>query len=747
MTLRSCALAARTGVCVFAAIGFAKLVQSLRVLKRACHIVRGRPRNIALALSLVALTGCGDDIQSAGPARVDGARIINADSEPGNWLTHGRTYSEQRFSPLTQINDSNADQLGLAWSFDLDTRRGQEATPIVVDGVLYVSTAWSKVKALDAKTGTLVWEYDPRVPGEWAVKACCDVVNRGVAVWNGKVYVGTIDGRLIALDARNGQSVWSVQTTDTSKPYSITGAPRVAKGKVFIGNGGAEFGVRGYISAYDAESGALVWRFYTVPGPPGQTDGAASDKALAEIASSTWMGEYWTVGGGGTVWDAIVYDPELDLLYFGVGNGSPWTQGYRGQSGDNLFLVSIVAVKPDTGEYVWHYQESPGDEWDYTAVQPIILADLTIGGRLRQVLMQAPKNGFFYVLDRATGELLSAEAFAPVNWATGIDLRTGRPIHNPEARYSRTGRQFFGLPGPDGAHNWHPMAYSPRTGLVYIPTHVLGFPYTQAQSFNPGPLRKNLGVDLGSISFPPNDPELANQVASSLEGYLLAWDPVNQREVWRASHPSPFNGGALATAGNIVFQGTYAGEFAAYRADNGTKLWSMQAQTSVLAGPISYEIDGEQYIAVVVGTGGPYSLVIGRLSAMKPGAMRNISRVLSFKLGGTVNLPPVPPASPQILNPPPLMASESVVQQGFRLYMGTCNDCHGDAAISGGLVPDLRYSPLLADDRFFDIVLGGALKDNGMVSFAPVLDREQADAIRSYLISRAHQTKEAAASR
>jgi quinohemoprotein ethanol dehydrogenase len=701
-----------------------------------------RRRITVLAIALAALAGCGENIQSTSPARVDGPRIVNADSDPGNWMSHGRTYSEQRFSPLTQINDTNAKELGLAWYFDLDTRRGQEATPIVVDGVMYVSTAWSKVKALDAKIGTLIWEYDPRVPGEHAAKACCDVVNRGVAVWNGKVYVGTIDGRLIAIDARNGEPVWSAQTTDISKPYSITGAPRVAKGKVFIGNGGAEFGVRGYISAYDAETGALVWRFYTVPGQPGQTDGVASDKVLSEIAAPTWNGEYWTVGGGGTVWDAIVYDPELDLLYFGVGNGSPWTQGFRGQSGDNLFLVSIVAVKPDTGEYVWHYQESPGDEWDYTAVQPIILADLTIGGRVRKVLMQAPKNGFFYVLDRATGELLSAEAFAPVNWATGIDMKTGRPIHNPGARYSQTGKMFEASPGPPGAHNWHPMAFSPRTGLVYIPVQVISYPYVLADSFRPAAFGWNLGLDSVPASI-PTDREARNRVRESLHGHLLAWDPVNHKEVWRVNHAGPVNGGVLATAGNLVLQGSYVGEFAAYRADSGTRLWSVPAQASVLAAPMTYEVGGEQYIAVMVGAGGVYSLF--GVSELKPGNVPSVSRVLAFKLGGTAILPVPPEQTPVVLNPPPLRATPVVVEQGFRLYTETCAMCHGYAAVSGGITPDLRYSALLADNGFFDVVLGGALKDNGMVSFAPVLNREQADSIRSYLISRAHQTKEAEA--
>jgi quinohemoprotein ethanol dehydrogenase len=721
-------------------------------VRRAGMIVRFSEVKMAMRLthfyaavvlaSGVALASCRQSIDANGPARVDGARIANADAEPGNWLSNGRTYDEQRFSPLEKIDDTNANRLGLAWFFDLDTNRGQEATPLVVDGAMYVSTAWSKVKALDAKTGRLLWDYDPKVPGEWGAKACCDVVNRGVALWNGKVYVGTIDGRLIALDARNGQPVWDVQTTDRNKPYSITGAPRIAKGKVFIGNGGAEFGVRGYISAYDAETGNLLWRFYTVPGEPGKADGAVSDKVLAGKAAPTWMGEYWTIGGGGTVWDAIVYDPEFDLLYFGVGNGSPWSQGYRGKSGDNLFLVSIVAVKPDTGEYVWHYQEVPGDEWDYTAVQPIMLADLNIGGGLRKVLMHAPKNGFFYVLDRATGEVLSAEPFAPVTWASRIDMRTGRPVEHPDARYSRTGRPWQGSPGPLGAHSWNPMAFSPITGLVYVPVNVIGSTYIQADSFGVRAMGFNLGLDRAAAAI-STDPAIQRSIAASVGGHLLAWDPVSQKEVWRIEHAGPANGGVLATAGNLVFQGTFAGEFAAYRADRGEKLWSMPVQTGVIAAPMTYEIDGEQYVAVLAGNGGGYGLNNGLLSVLKTGAVRNISRMLAFKLDGAAALPPTSPAPAATLAPPPLAASAAAVAAGFRLYTDNCQVCHGAIAVSGGLVPDLRYSPFLAGDGYFDIVLGGALKDKGMVSFAPVLDRDSAQAIRAYLISRAHQTREA----
>ena len=693
-----------------------------------------------LIASALMLTSCGqsaETVSAKGPAQVDQARIVNADSEPGSWMSVGRTYSEQRFSPLKQINDTNAAQLGLAWSFDLDTARGQEATPLVIDGVMYFSTAWSKVKALDAKTGRAIWQYDPNVPLEYGVKVCCDVVNRGVAVWNGKIYVGTLDGRLIALNAANGEPVWSVQTTDTTKPYAITGAPRVAKGKVFIGNGGAEFGVRGYISAYDAETGEMVWRFYTVPGQPGQTDGAASDKAIAEIAAPTWNGEYWTIGGGGTVWDSIVYDQELDLLYFGVGNGSPWAQGYRGKIGDNLFLVSIVAVKPDTGEYVWHYQEVPGDEWDFTAVQPIMLADLPINGETRKVLLHAPKNGFFYVLDRATGQLISAEPFAPVTWASAIDKETGRPIEHPDARYSRTGKPWRGTPGPQGAHNWNPMAFSPDTGLVYIPVNVLTSTYVLAETFGPRAMGFNTGLDRGANA--TNGLAAVQAAMDASSAHLLAWDPVNQKEAWRVEHPGPGNGGILATAGNLVLQGTYGGDFVVYRADTGQKLWSMPVQTSVIAAPMSYEIDGEQYVAVLVGTGGAIGLTQGAPS-LKSGPVRNVSRMLAFKLGGTATLSEPAPIA-RAIDPPPLTATPAVVAEGSRLYAANCNVCHGAAAISSGIVPDLRSSPFLADDAYFDIVLNGTLKERGMVSFAEMINREQAEAIRAYVISQAHQTK------
>ncbi|HEX7375194.1 MAG TPA: PQQ-dependent dehydrogenase, methanol/ethanol family, partial [Steroidobacteraceae bacterium] len=418
------------------------------------------------AIALLVLAGIGTALAAGGAATVDGARIAGADREPQNWLSHGRTYGEQRYSPLAQINAGNAEQLGLAWSVPMGTYRGLEATPLVVDGVMYTTATWSVVHALDAATGRQLWTYDPQVPREWGRYGCCDAVNRGVAVWRGRVYVGTFDGRLIAIDAKTGRKRWEVNTIDRTKPYTITGAPRVVKGKVLIGNGGAEFGVRGYLSAYDASSGKLVWRFYTVPGNP--KNGFENPELKA--AAATWHGEWWIGGGGGTVWDSMAYDPELDTLYVGTGNGSPWNRDIRSPGGgDNLYLSSILAMNPDTGRLKWHYQVTPGDSWDYTATQHIILADLTIDGKPRKVLMQAPKNGFFYVLDRVTGQLLSADKFAPVTWASSVDLKTGRPVETPEASYSRETRII--VPAAYGAHNWQPMAYNPRTGLVYIPAH------------------------------------------------------------------------------------------------------------------------------------------------------------------------------------------------------------------------------------------------------------------------------------
>ena len=686
-------------------------------------------------------------------ATVDGDRIKHADDEPGNWLAHGRTYDESRFSPLTQINDGNADQLGLAWYFDTGTNRGLEASPIVIDGVMYSTGSWSKVFANNAKTGELIWEYDPEVPKAWGANACCDVVNRGAAVWKGKVYVGTIDGRLVALDAVTGKEIWDVNTIDRTRPYTITGAPRVINDKVIIGNGGAEYGVRGYVSAYNVDTGDLEWRFYTVPGNP--DDGFES--AAMEAAAKTWTGEWWKVGGGGTAWDSFAYDPELNLLYVGVGNGSPWNQTIRSPGGgDNLYLSSIVALNPDTGEYVWHYQTTPGDTWDYTATQHMILTELNINGEVRKVIMQAPKNGFFYVLDRATGEFISAKPYIPITWASHVDPETGRPVETPNARYqaanplaalspedqiaalkSMSDEQLesaFHKPSPFGGHNWHPMAYNPDTGLVYIPALDIPFAYGNEPQFHYEQGRWNLAVD-PLVNAPSGDKELEDKIDGMVRGYISAWDPVKQEEVWRIQHAGSWNGGMLTTAGNLIFQGTSQGNFKAYRADTGEEVWSTPAQTGVIAPPVTYTVDGEQYISVVAGWGGAFALAAATAEKTKH---KTRGRILTYKLGGDVQLPPLEPEAP-IPTPPELTASAEEIAHGKVMYHRYCGVCHGPGVLSGGVLPDLRHMQPAKHMAFKEIVIDGILKDNGMVGFKDVLTEDDAKAIQGYVISEAHK--------
>jgi alcohol dehydrogenase (cytochrome c)/quinohemoprotein ethanol dehydrogenase len=698
-------------------------------------------RLLAGIIGLIAFTvmaaGCQKRAE-IGQADVDAGRLTNAESEPGSWMSHGRTYSEQRYSPLESITAANVGELGLAWYADLESNRGQEATPIVVDGVLYVSTAWSKVKAFDAKSGKALWSFDPQVPGEKAVDACCDVVNRGVAVWEGKVFVGTIDGRLIALESKTGNKLWDVVTVDQSKPYTITGAPRVVKGKVLIGNGGGEFGVRGYVSAYNADDGTMAWRFYTVPGNP--ADGFEAP-ILAE-AAKTWSGEWWKIGGGGTVWDSMSYDPGLDLLYIGVGNGSPWNHTFRSDGkGDNLFLTSIVALDPDDGSYKWHYQATPGETWDHTATQQMIIADLTIDGAQRHVLMQVPKNGFFYVIDAATGKLISAKNVTEVAWASHVDLETGRPVERPEARFNLTGKPFLSTHNPNGVHTWHSMSFSPKTGLVYLPIHGTPFMFGKPASFDPLDMTTNPGVD-----FSPNATLDPATVRANTYGRLIAWDPVAQKEVWRVERAGQANGGALATAGGLVFQGTGSGQFTALDATTGAELWSQPTQTGVIAAPISYAIDDEQYVAIAVGTGGSWAMIGGE-SNMQGFALPNVSRLLVYKLGGNVQLPPAPTMQRPPLDPPPATASAEVAGRGAPLYETWCGSCHGAGVVGVGLLPDLRRSPLLrAPDQFAQVVLGGARKAQGMASFEAVMNEDDVSAILAYVTLRANQDAAAATS-
>jgi len=699
-------------------------------------------RCLFIALTILCGFGCHSkdsslekSRQAISPASIDESRLLHADDEPGNWMSHGRTYSEQRFSPLKQINEQNVGQLGLAWYMDINIRRGQEATPLVIDGVMYFSTAWSKVFAANAATGEKLWSYDPKVPPEWALNACCDVVNRGVAAWSGKLYIGTLDGRLIALDASTGKPVWETLTIDPQYRYTITGAPRVVKGKVLIGNGGAEMGVRGYVSAYDAETGKLAWRFYTVPGDPAKP----FESPALEKAAKSWSGEWWKLGAGGTVWDSIVYDPELDLLYIGTGNGTPWDRRARSPEGkDNLFTCSIIALKPDTGEYVWHYQEVPGDAWDYDAAAPIILADVTIDGVRRKVLFQAPKDGFFYVLDRATGDVISAKPYTTVTWATGVDPKTGRPLENANARYEDGGKGAPLAPGPLGGHSWHSISYSPQTGLVYIPVQEAGFLYKSEQHFQETGLAFNTAIDFVAAGM-PQEPDAKRSILASIKGHLSAWDPIQQKEIWRVDRTSPVNGGILSTGGNLVFEGTAQGGLEAYRADSGQRLFSADVQSGVVAAPVSYAVAGEQYVAVVAGWGGVFPLASGE-PALKAGRMQNVSRVLAFKLGGKASLPPLPQFSQPQLKPPRPTAGAATVKKGEALFQGYCSTCHGDVAVSGGVLPDLRYSGTLGNSAWTDVVLGGSLQSFGMVSFSRELSKEKIEAIRAYVIFRANQS-------
>ena len=659
---------------------------------------------------------------------VDGERISSANSEPGNWLAHGRTYDEQRFSPLDQITDENVGELGLAWFHETDSKRGLEATPIVIDGVMYTSGAWSTVQALDARNGELIWEHDPQVPKAWGKYACCDVVNRGVAVWKGRVYIGTIDGRLVALDAATGEVDWDVLTIDKERPYTITGAPRVLNDLVIIGNGGAELGVRGYITAYDTTTGEEKWRFWTVPGDPNEP----FESPAVEAAAKTWLGgKWWEVGGGGTVWDSMAYDPELNLLYIGVGNGSPWNRYIRSPGGgDNLYLSSIVAINPDDGSLVWYYQTTPGDNWDYTATQHIMLADIEIGGEIRKVAMQAPKNGFFYVLDRTDGSLISAEPYVPVNWASHVDPETGRPVETEAGNYATEAKTVF--PGPLGGHNWHPMAYNPNTGLVYIPALDMSFNYAQDNAFRHQPGEWNLGIGLGDPTAPPPTPDELVEALQAAAGRLLAWDPVKQREVWRVEHTSTWNGGLLSTAENLVFQGRSDGFFGAYAADTGESLWEVPVHTGIIAAPVSYEIDGEQYIAVVAGWGGAFSTTAG--VARHKGNVLQQGRILAFKVGGDTEMPSPEITYVNLVEPPEdITGTPEELMNGRILYTGYCSTCHGAGGISGSTIPDLRYLTDAGYARFDSVVRGGILSGLGMPKFDHVVDEQGVKDIAAFI--------------
>ena len=678
---------------------------------------------------------------------IDDQRIIDADDEPGNWLAYGRTYEEQRFSPLQQINKTSVKDLGLAWYKDMGTNRALEATPIVVDGMMFFTSTWSRVYAVDAVTGEEKWSYDPQVPREWGRRACCDVVNRGVAVYKGHVYFGSLDGRLISLNAQTGERVWEVDTIiDRDRFYTVTGAPRVANDKVFIGNGGAEFGVRGYVTAYDAQTGDEVWRFFTVPGDPAQP--AESDAQV--MAAETWKGtNYWEYGGGGTVWNSIVYDPDLNSVYLGVGNGSPWTRELRSPGGgDNLFLSSIVALDADSGEYKWHYQTTPGDNWDYTAVQDIALADMTIDGVDRKVLLQAPKNGFFYVLDRTDGSLLRANQFAAVTWASHVDMETGRPVEVAANSFDEQAQWV--LPGPLGAHNWQAMSVDVEAGIAYIPVqenaliYAMSDEYYETGLYKRHPGRMNLGLEFGRIAqlFIDN---IAEQ--PKVKGYLKAFNFLTGEEKWAVEFPHFWNGGVLATEGGLVFQGNVLGMFAAYDASTGEVLWDFNTYVSMLAPPITYQIDGVQYVSILTGTGGGDLFSGAPLDPVpNPASLTysNTGRLLVFKLGGDESLPSPTLRDMTIPEQQLVAMSDEKIAEGEILYHDFCAPCHGLIARSGGVIADLRMMGSGSHENFNAIVLEGALTANGMASFADSLTADETAVIHAYVKARAHEDRQVA---
>jgi quinohemoprotein ethanol dehydrogenase len=632
--------------------------------------------------------------------QIDRARLFSADKHPDQWLTSGRDFGKTHYSPLAQINKETVSRLGFAWAYDTHTIRGLEATPIVVDGVMYASGPTGIAYALDAKTGKGLWTFDPKSDLVVNRRACCDEVSRGVAVWKGKVYAAAFDGRLFALDAKTGAVLWHVDTiVDHKRGYTVTQAPEVAGSVVVIGNSGGEYDARGYVSAYDLNTGKLAWRFFTVPPAPGQP----LENPELEAAQKTWDPKSdWAMGGGGTVWDGMVYDPELNLLYFGTGNGTFYDQSKRSPSGgDNLYISSILAINPTTGRLAWYYQEVPGDQWDFDVVQPLILTTLTIDGKSRKVLMQASKDGFFYILDRKTGQVISANKFVPVTWADRVDLKTGRPVEAADAhnfRNSSNGKGQLIQPSPMGGHNWNPMAWDPQTGLVYIPTIENG-----------------------------------QQAVFSGKTYLRAWDPISGKAVWNVG-PADWwdHAGVLATAGGLVFQGTGSGHLRVYDAKTGELLKDIDVGTTIVAAPMTYEIDGVQYLAVMAAWGGGgWSFAHPEAASYQRG---NEGRILAFKLdGGATPIPPLLPPPGPIPQPPPLTASADTVKQGAALFGANCAGCHINQP--GGLAPDLRRMSDATHMEFHQIVLGGIFKNAGMPPWNGVLSPEQVDAIHAYLIS------------
>jgi quinohemoprotein ethanol dehydrogenase len=644
-----------------------------------------------------------------------------------DWPAVGGAADETNYSRLADIAPDTVKRLGLAWSLDLPGEVTLEATPLAVGGVLYFTGSYAATYAVDGVTGKLLWRHDPQT---WKVDPdkmhFSFGANRGSAYEDGKVFTASLDGRLFALDAKTGKELWVAQTIDKGAMMISTGAPRTMNGKVIIGNGGADFGARGYVTAYDSQTGKQLWRFYLAPGRPEQN---AGDPAM-EMAAKTWGPEFWkTTGGGGTAWNGMTFDAEANRIYIGAGNAGPYDPQLRdpGSNGDNLFTSSIVALDADTGKYVWHYQQTPRDSWDYKATPNIQMATLEIDGKPTDVLMHAPTNGFFYVLDRKTGRPISAEKTTLVTWAKGIDLKTGRPIEEPGIRYPTGGITLW--PGAVGGHNWQPMAYNPKLGLVYIPVQQIGLKISRgAQSVNAFNV---MGLMVEPVIEKPGDGK----------GSLIAWDPVAQREVWKVQHAHLWNGGVLATAGGMVFQGTADGWFRGYDGTNGRELWKFNAGLGIVGAPISFRVGGRQYVSVLVGYGGTTAaygefMNVGWKYGMQP------RRLLTFSLDGKASIPASPPPDMKVhaIDDPALALSEADIKAGWALSV-QCAACHGVGLQATGTPgPDLRESGIaLRLDTLTELLRKGSLIERGMPRFQNLTD-EQIRQIHAYIRARARES-------
>ena len=665
-------------------------------------------------------------------SKIDDALLVAQETEHGDWLTYGRNYKEDRYSTLDQINKETVKDLGLAWTIEVGTKRGIQGTPLVVDGIMFATGPWSVLWAFDVRKGEKIWEYDPEVPRETAIKYCCGVVNRGPAIYKGAIIWGTLDGRLMSVDAATGTKNWSVMTIPENTKYSITGAVRIMDGKAIIGNGGAELTARGFVTAYDAQTGEKAWRFYTVPGDPAK----GFEHPDLAVAAKTWNGEWWNNGGGGgTAWDAITYDPALKTVYVGVGNGTHWNRAIRSPGGgDNLYLSSIVALNIADGSYKWHYQTTPGDTWDYTATQPLTMSEMEIDGQLRKVIMQAPKNGFFYVLDRLTGELISAKPYTYQNWTTGEMDENGRPVEAAGARYL-DGKTHWITPGSHGGHNWHPQSYSRQTGLVYIPTLIRPETFAYMPNQTAHDAQASGGGVGGNISAPnkvylenvfdtnPNAP-----APGSSAGRLKAWDPVKQEEVWGVDQVAHYNGGILSTAGGLIFQGDAFGKFSARDALTGEIIWDFDVRAGAIAPPITYLVDGEQYLTIPVGWGGGQGQFSKYTERLYTGAF------YTFKIGGTATPPKKLPAIANNLTQLKTDALPKNIGKGLNIYTRFCASCHRNVGGGGGVIPDLARSSDGVFKNYEEIVLKGLLVSQGMPNFGEILTKEELMDLQSYVL-------------